>query len=76
MRDKEMQERRIFASSLDWVIVRPTMLTNGPATGTYRVATDLRVGLFPRIARADVADFMLNQMTDNAYLRAAPGVCW
>lgn len=29
-----------------------------------------------RISRADVADFMLNQMTDNTYLRAAPGVCW
>jgi hypothetical protein len=29
-----------------------------------------------RISRADVADFMLDQMTDNTYLRAAPGVCW
>jgi hypothetical protein len=26
--------------------------------------------------RADVADFMLNQMTDNTYVSAAPGVCW
>ena len=29
-----------------------------------------------RISRADVAEFMLNQMTDTAYVGAAPGVCW
>jgi hypothetical protein len=29
-----------------------------------------------RISRADVADFMLNQLTDNTYLRSAAGVCW
>ena len=31
---------------------------------------------FVWISRADVADFMLNQMTDNTYLRTASGVCW
>jgi hypothetical protein len=39
----------------------------------------LRVGSVVRtvrISRADVADFMLNQMTDNAYVSAAPDVCW
>jgi hypothetical protein len=29
-----------------------------------------------RISRADVADFMLNQVEDDMYLRTAPGVCW
>lgn len=74
VRDKEMQERRIFASSLDWVIVRPTILTNGPATGKYRVGTDLRVGLFPRISRADVADFMLQQIDDPTLHRQTVGI--
>src|SRR5258706_10169276 len=74
VRDREIQERRIFGSSVDWVIVRPTILTNGPRTNTYRVGTDLRIGLFPRISRADVANFMLHQLNDQTYLRQAVGI--
>jgi hypothetical protein len=35
-----------------------------------------RMRCFPHSATssADVADFMLNQMTDNTYMRSAPGV--
>ena len=29
-----------------------------------------------RISRADVADFMLKQLTDDAYVGAAPGLGW
>jgi hypothetical protein len=29
-----------------------------------------------RISRADVADFMLNQLTSDEYLRRTPGVSW
>jgi hypothetical protein len=29
-----------------------------------------------RISRADVADFMLNQLASDASVRSAPGVCW
>jgi len=35
--DKDVQERIIRRSRLDWTIVRPTVLTNGPRTGAYRV---------------------------------------
>ena len=75
--DKARQERRIAASSVDWVIVRPGRLTNGEKRGAYRHGRD--VGSFlrtVRISRADVADFMLNQLTDGAYLRSAVAVCW
>jgi putative NADH-flavin reductase len=34
--DKELQEQYIKGSALDWVIVRPARLTNGPRTGIYR----------------------------------------
>jgi putative NADH-flavin reductase len=74
VRDKEIQERRIFTSRLDWVIVRPTILTNGPATGTYRVGAHLRVGLFPRVSRADVADFMMRQIDDPTLHRQTIGI--
>jgi uncharacterized protein YbjT (DUF2867 family) len=73
--DKARQERLIAGSDRDWVIVRPGVLTNGARRGGYRHGS--RVGSFlstVRVARADVADFMLNQLTDDAYLRSAPGV--
>jgi nucleoside-diphosphate-sugar epimerase len=73
--DKTRQERLVAASGLDWVIVRPGVLRNGAKRGNYHHGA--RIGSFlrtVRVSRADVADFMLNQLTDNAYLRAAPGV--
>lgn len=75
--DKRRQERLIRASSLDWIIVRPGVLTNGPKRGIYRHGARVGHWLWTvRISRADVADFMLNQVTDNTYLRSAPGVCY
>jgi len=74
--DKTRQERLIAASQVNWVVVRPGALTNSAKRGGYRhghsVGSFLRT---VRISRADVADFMLNQMTENTYLRAAAGVC-
>lgn len=75
--DKARQERLIAASSLNWVIVRPGVLTNAARRGRYQHGP--HVGSFTRtvrVSRDDVADFMLNQLTDNAYFRAAPGVSW
>jgi putative NADH-flavin reductase len=75
--DKTRQERLIARSNVEWVIVRPGLLTNGEKRGRYRHG--LRVGSFlwtVRISRGDVADFMLDQLTSDAYLRSAPGVCW
>jgi uncharacterized protein YbjT (DUF2867 family) len=74
VRDKERQEEIVRASRVEWMIVRPTMLTNGPRTGRYRAGTDVRVGLFPRISRADVAEFMLRQLTDATFLHEAVAV--
>jgi len=75
--DKGRQERVVRESDLDWVIVRPGQLTNGRARGTYRHGP--RVGNYlwsVSISRADVADFMLNQVGDTPYLRTAVGVCY
>ena len=35
--DKDVQERIVRSSKLDWVIVRPVILTNGQKTSAYRV---------------------------------------
>ncbi len=68
---KEKQEAAIRASDTDWIIVRPTGLTNGPARARFRVTTDLSP-VPGRISRADVAAFMLGQLTSDQYLRKAP----
>lgn len=75
--DKTRQERLIAASRAEWVIVRPGALTNGAKRGAYRHGRDIGSFLWTvRISRADVADFILNQVTDDTYLGAAPGMCW
>ena len=75
--DKTRQERLIAAGNLEWVIVRPAVLTNAKMRGTYRYGR--RVGGYlwtARIARGDVADFMLKQLVDDSHLGTAVGVCW
>ena len=75
--DKLRQEKLIAESDLDWVIVRPAALTNGRARGEYRHGLEAGSYFLPvRIARADVADFMLRQLTDDHYLGSAPGICY
>jgi putative NADH-flavin reductase len=70
--DQGAQERILAASELDYTIVRPPRLTDGPATQKYRVVPDaLPPGAF-RISRADVATFMLLQLTDPRFHRQGP----
>ncbi|EKX60571.1 NAD(P)-dependent oxidoreductase [Streptomyces ipomoeae] len=56
--NKELSEKAIRSSGLDWTLVYPTMLTKGPAKGTYLVGERLPMKGNPSISRADVADFM------------------
>jgi uncharacterized protein YbjT (DUF2867 family) len=75
--DKARQERLIAASNVEWVIVRPGVLTNGDKRGRSRHGRHVGNFLWTvRVSRADVADFMLNQLAEDSYLRSAPGVCW
>jgi len=75
--DKTRQERLIAGSNREWVIVRPGVLTNSDKRGRSRHGRHVGSFLWTvRISRADVADFMLNQLASDTYLRTAPGVCW
>lgn len=67
--DKQAGEALVRASSLDWTIAYPTLLTNGPRTGNYRAAERLELKGMPRISRADVADFVLRQLDERAFLK-------
>jgi putative NADH-flavin reductase len=75
--DHERQEAVIKESSLKWTIVRPPHLLDAPRTGVYRhgfPTTDRDIK--GKISRADVADFMLKQLTDDSYVYRTPGVSY
>jgi len=75
-KDKECQEAAIRASPLDWVVVRPARLTNAPARGSVRAVTDLAGVKGGKIARADVARFVVEQLTTDTWLRRTPVLLW
>jgi putative NADH-flavin reductase len=70
--DKNRQEALIKASDVDWTIVRPGFLTNGPLTKNYRALTDMTGVTAGRISRADVAHFFLQELESRQYLRQTP----
>jgi putative NADH-flavin reductase len=75
--DHELQEKYIFRSSLQWTIVRPAAFTDGPRTGSYRHGFGPNAKhLTLKISRADVADFLLKQLSDTTYLKKAPGLSY
>ena len=75
--DHVKQEDYIKQSDLDWTIVRPAAFTDGNRTGEYRhgfPGNDKTTRL--KVSRADVADFMLKQLTHEEYLRKTPGLSY
>ena len=70
--DKNVQEWIIRSSGLDWTIVRPGLLTSGPATGRYRVWSVPQEWRFGVISRPDVADFLVRQVDDRTFIGATP----
>ncbi|UCD68540.1 MAG: SDR family oxidoreductase [Betaproteobacteria bacterium] len=74
-KDHIVQEDIVKCSGLDWVIARPAAFVDGPATGAYRhgFAPDNK-NLTLKITRADVAAFMLEQLTNDKYLHQTPGL--
>jgi putative NADH-flavin reductase len=74
--DKDIQEALIRESDLDWVIVRPGVLTNGGRTGRYRVLADPNSWRNGLISRADVADFLVRQIDDDAYVGKTPVIVY
>jgi uncharacterized protein YbjT (DUF2867 family) len=74
--DKNRQEDAIRASTLDWTIVRPTVLNDKPARGHIRALTDLSRVHGGTIARADVADFVVQQLAGDRWSRKTPLITW
>ena len=62
--DKAIGERMIRDSALEWTIVQPVQLTDGPLTKNYRAAERLPLSGMPKISRADTAHFILDRLHD------------
>ena len=78
--DSAAMERIVAASNLEWTVVRPPRLTNGPRTGRYGVLDDHLPhgsgGGAAIISRADVAHFLLNEVEHPGHVRRIVGVAY
>ena len=70
IKDKTAGEELLRASSLDWTIVYPTKLTNGPKTEARVVPESEKVRMSQNISRAGVASFLLQAATEDLYSRS------
>lgn len=72
--DLAVLEDALRHSDLDWTVVRPPRLTNGPLTSNYRTAIGANVPKGLLASRANVADCMLNALSDPATIRQPIGI--
>ena len=75
--DHIVQEGLVKNSGLDWTIVRPAAFTDGPVTEKfYHGFFERGKKLTLTISRADVAAFILQELSTSAYLRKSPGLSY
>ena len=70
-KDKAAMESAVKASDLDWVILRPAILSDDAATGNVKVFDAETGEKAHKITRADLAAFMLAQLSGDEYLHKA-----
>jgi putative NADH-flavin reductase len=61
-------------SPLEWTVVRPLTLTDGNATGRYRITETGLPKNSRSISRADVADFIVHTLEQGTYIRQSPAI--
>ncbi|MFE3229461.1 NAD(P)H-binding protein [Nocardia sp. NPDC059228] len=62
--DMERMEQQLAHSRLRWTAVRPTRLTDDPATGLGRISLGAKAKVGPRTSRADLANYLLDAIDD------------
>lgn len=70
--DMERTVELVRASDREWTIVRVPRLVDGPRQKTLQVGYVGEIG--QQVTRADLAAFMLQQVTDTRYLYRAPAI--
>ena len=64
----------IARTDLDWTLVRIPNLKDGPADGKVDVGWYGKTKLGTKLSRGNLAKFLLDQVADKTFLRAAPGI--
>ncbi len=67
--DKNAMEAEVKASGVEWVLVRPPVLTDDTATGSVKVVAEHETA--HKITRADLASFLVDQLSSDTYLHTA-----
>lgn len=67
--DHDVQEKLTRESGLEYVIARPTRLTDGPAKGEFKPTTEFKVPM--AISRADVAQFLVDSCDSIQFVNKA-----
>lgn len=70
-KDKAAMESAVKSSDLDWVILRPAMLNEDAAKGNVKVFDAETGEKAHKITRADLASFMISQLSSDEYLHQA-----
>jgi putative NADH-flavin reductase len=64
--DLVRMEAVIERSDVDWTILRPPALTNGPRTGQYQVELNKHLSRGLVISRADLGEYIVSHLSDTA----------
>lgn len=72
MAEKEAQERIVRASALEWTIVRPGRLTDGPWTGQVVTSRNGDGRSKDHVSRADLLAFLLTQLIEPSSIGRSP----
>ena len=67
--DKDRQETLIRASQTDWTIVRPAPFRHKQPPGPLKAVTDVDDVTLRRISRLEVAQFLVEELEQNHYVR-------
>ena len=74
--NSSIQQQQVEASGLDYTVVLPPRLTNGPAVGRVSSGVGRASAERDTLSRADLAEFMLKQLGDPTWVRKAPYVAY
>jgi uncharacterized protein YbjT (DUF2867 family) len=66
--DRARQEAVVMKSGLDWTLVKPPRLTDGPKSGVVHADPALPVGVTSRVSRLDLAEFIFRAATQDRFV--------
>ncbi len=69
--DRAEQERIVRNSRLDWTLIKIAALAESNTADAYHAAVDLKIGKDSQLARASLAQFILDELVAKQYVQQA-----